>query len=64
MAATRLFLAMLLLSAVACLFKDDGPVVKLTSKNFKSLVLGSDELWLVEFYGRDASYSSALVRPL
>lgn len=46
----------MLLLTVTCLFKEDGPVVKLTKKNFKSLVLASDELWLVEFYGRICIY--------
>lgn len=35
-----------------CLFDDNSAVVKLTEKNFKSLVLDSEELWLVEFYGK------------
>jgi protein disulfide-isomerase A6 len=31
-------------------YDSKSPVVKLDSKNFKKLVLDSDELWLIEFY--------------
>ncbi len=31
-------------------------VIELTSSNFKSSVLNSDDIWLVEFYGKFASY--------
>lgn len=41
----------LLLSAVTGLYSDNGPVVKLTSANFKDLVLNDkNTMWLVEFY--------------
>ncbi len=32
------------------LYSENGPVVHLTQSNFKSLVMDSDDLWLVEFY--------------
>ena len=48
----KLLLLAVLLVATTCLFKDSGAVVKLTKKNFNPLVLESDELWLVEFYGK------------
>ena len=45
-----LFVLLCLVSTLA-LFKDDSTVVKLTAKNFKDLVINSDDFWLVEFYG-------------
>lgn len=42
----------LLFASTLCLFSEDSAVVKLTESNFKSLVLESEELWLVEFYGK------------
>jgi len=37
----------LLLVSTLTLFSDDSAVFKLTTKNFKSAVLESDEFWLV-----------------
>ena len=47
-----LFATCLVMSqTVSALYKDNGPVVQLTAKNFKKLVLDDkDSLWLVEFY--------------
>jgi hypothetical protein len=47
----RLIILLAIIVLGSCLFKDDSAVVKLTKNNFKSSVLESDELWLVEFYG-------------
>ena len=41
----------LLLASTFALFSDDSAVFKLTAKNFKDLVVNSDDFWLVEFYG-------------
>ena len=41
---------LVLSTAVSALYKFPGPVVELTASNFKSEVLDSDSMWLVEFY--------------
>jgi len=42
---------LLLVQLTTALYRDNGPVVKLTASNFKKLVLDDkDSLWLVEFY--------------
>lgn len=35
---------------VSAFYESDSPVVKLTSENFSSLVIDSEDVWLVEFY--------------
>ncbi len=40
------------ITIASCLFSDDSAVTKLTARNFKDLVLESNEMWLVEFYGK------------
>jgi Skp family chaperone for outer membrane proteins len=42
-----LLVFVLLIAITFSLFSDDSAVVKLTEKNFKKLVLESDEFWLV-----------------
>jgi len=44
-----LFIA-LSITAVTAFYENDSRVVTLTSDNFESSVVQSDELWLVEFY--------------
>ena len=41
---------LLALALVSCAVADD--VVELTAANFKSRVLDSNEVWLVEFFGK------------
>lgn len=48
----RIIFAFLLAFSVLALYGDDSAVVRLTAKNFKDLVINSDEFWLVEFYGK------------
>ena len=45
-----LFSALLVASTLA-LYAEDSAVFKLTAPNFESMVLNSDEFWMVEFYG-------------
>lgn len=45
-------LGFLLIALGCCLYDENSAVVKLTERNFKDLVLMSDEYWLVEFYGK------------
>jgi hypothetical protein len=42
-----LLLVLLLVVSATALFKDDSAVFKLTTKNFQSQVLDSDDFWLV-----------------
>jgi protein disulfide-isomerase A6 len=47
----KALLALVLVFSIAVAFYEtDSKVVKLTAANFQSLVLDSDELWLIEFY--------------
>jgi hypothetical protein len=48
----KILIAALFVASVACLYKEKGSVVLLNETNFKTLVLDSDDLWLVEFYGK------------
>lgn len=41
---------LLVASSVHCLYPSYSDVVKLTSSNFDSLVVNSDEIWVVEYY--------------
>ena len=50
MTVKHVYLAILILSTVSALYSDSSPVIKLTEANFKTLVLDSDDLWLVEFF--------------
>jgi len=51
----RIVFAFLLGISVLALYGDDSAVVRLTAKNFKDLVINSDEFWLVEFYGKNVN---------
>jgi len=42
---------MLLCASTLALYDGSSKVVQLTAKNFNDLVIQSDDLWLVEFYG-------------
>jgi hypothetical protein len=46
----KVSILILLVSQIFSLFDSNSKVVKLTKENFDSLVLKSNELWLVEFY--------------
>ena len=59
--STCLLVGTTLLSTVAsALYKSPGPVVELTPSNFKSEVLDSDSMWLVEFYAPWCGHCKAL----
>ncbi len=45
-----LLLVLTFLNANNALYTPSDDVVELTQSNFKSLVMDSDEIWLVEFY--------------
>lgn len=49
MRALLVMASLMLLSS--CLFSDTSAVIKLNSENFDRLVLESDEVWMVEFFG-------------
>lgn len=40
----------LMITSTLCLYDADSKVVKLTKDNFKTLVLDSNEPWMVEFF--------------
>lgn len=50
-----------LLTATSALYSENSPVVKLTVENFDTLVLQSDEFWLVEFYAPWCGHCKNLV---
>lgn len=56
---------LILLSAlvphILSLYSSNSPVVQLTSSNFKSQVVKSDEIWLVEFYAPWCGHCKNLV---
>jgi len=45
------FILLTILTSSQALYDSKSPVVKLTSENFNDLVINSDDLWFVEFYG-------------
>ena len=55
MSKSTLFIAAVIFGLLApqatALYSDKSKVVKLTSKNFKSLVIDSKDVWFVEFFG-------------
>lgn len=61
---TKILVSLLLLGSGFALFSADSAVFKLTESNFKSTVLDSDEFWLVEFYGKNTTNFSSMVRTL
>ena len=46
----KLHVYFLLLGACFAFYDDNGPVINLTNANFKTEVLDTDDIWLVEFY--------------
>jgi len=48
---TCVLLAFCILGTAFGLYGSNSKVVKLDKSNFKSLVINSNELWLVEFFG-------------
>ena len=56
MSKSALFVLVVVLGMLAfettALYSEKSKVVKLTSKNFKSLVIDSKEVWFIEFYGK------------
>ena len=66
-----ILLGLMVFQATA-LYSEKSKVVKLTTKNFKSQVIDSKEVWLVEFYGNTTGsmeqsanlLSSSMVRSL
>jgi protein disulfide-isomerase A6 len=45
-----LVIVLLVVAVVNAFYEGDSKVVTLTTDNFSSLVLDSDDLWLIEFY--------------
>ena len=45
-----LILVLLALTTCAAMYGSGDAVIQLTGKNFDSLVLDSDDVWVVEFY--------------
>lgn len=54
-------LVLVCLSLVSAFYEGDSSVVTLTSDNFESEVLESDQLWLVEFYAPWCGHCKKLV---
>ena len=58
---SSVLLIALTIGSVTCFYDADSKVVKLTSDNFASEVLDSDDLWLVEFYAPWCGHCKKLI---